>query len=396
MNPLQTIQKLSEELNPEIRDIRRHLHRNPELSYKETETAAYICKLLEQEKIPFRKGIAGTGILAEISGKDASGKIVGLRADMDALPIQEENQVDYKSGNQGVMHACGHDVHMASLIGAARILMKMRDQFSGKVKLVFQPGEEKAPGGARMMLEEDLFGHEEPDLMIAQHVDPNLYSGQVGFREGIYMASCDEIYITIRGKGGHAAMPHRTTDSILIASHILVALQQIVSRHAEASIPTVLSFGRMIADGAMNVIPPEVTIDGTFRTMDEDWRKVAHNRMATMAQSIAESMGGLCEFNIVEGYPMLKNDPVITRSSSAMAEEFMGADKVYKLDLRMTAEDFSFFAQKYPAVLYRLGVRFADNQIPLELHTPGFLVDESALKTGMGMMAWLAYSHLGS
>jgi amidohydrolase len=274
------------------------------------------------------------------------------------------------------------------------ILMKLRNEFSGKVKLVFQPGEEKAPGGARMMLEDDLFKGEEPDVMLAQHVYPPMLSGQVGFREGIYMASSDEIYIKVQGKGGHAAMPHRTTDSVLIASHILVALQQIVSRHAEASIPTVLSFGRMIADGAVNVIPNEVTIEGTFRTMDETWRKEAHHRMINMAQSIAESMGGQCELKIVEGYPVLKNDPGITRKSRSIAREFLGDEMVHDLDIRMTAEDFAFFADRYPAVLYRLGARESETQAPLELHTPTFNISEDTLETGMGLMAYLAIAHL--
>ena len=395
MAAIQTIHKLSEDLFPEIREIRRHLHRHPELSFREHETAAYICAQLDRDNIPYRKNIAGTGIVAEISGKDPAGKVIALRADMDALPVQEENQVEYKSENNGVMHACGHDVHSASLLGTARILINMKEQFSGKVKLIFQPGEEKAPGGARMMLKDDLFGNEPPDLILAQHVYPPMLSGQAGFREGKYMASSDEIYMTIRGKGGHAAMPHRTIDSVLIASHILVALQQIVSRYAEASTPTVLSFGRMIANGAVNVIPAEVTLEGTFRTMDEDWRKEAHRRMITMSRSIAESMGGVCEFNIVEGYPVLRNDPEFTRKSRSLAAEYLGDEMVQDLDIRMTAEDFAVFAVKYPAVLYRLGVRESGDQTPPDLHTPTFNIDEDAIITGMGLMAWLAFSHLG-
>ncbi len=393
MNLIQTIKELSEELYPEILEIRRHLHKHPELSFQEHETAAFIVRSLEKEGIPCRQEIAGTGILAEVAGR-SEGKIIALRADMDALPIREENDVEYKSQNEGLMHACGHDVHAASLIGTARILKKLSNSFRGKVKLVFQPGEEKAPGGARLMLEDNLFGDEEPELMIAQHVYPPMFTGQAGFREGKYMASCDEIYITVRGTGGHAAMPHQTTDSVLIASHILLALQQIVSRQAEASTPTVLSFGRMIADGAVNVIPSEVRMEGTFRTMDEDWRKDAHKRMMNMAHSIAESMGAVCEFDIVEGYPALYNDPEITRKSMEYAASYLGKEAIEEIDIRMTAEDFAFFARKYPSVLYRLGVRSRDKQLPLELHTPTFNIDEEALKTGMGTMAWLALSHL--
>jgi amidohydrolase len=393
MNLKETIQNLGDEIFPEILEIRRYIHQHPELSFHEHKTAEYICKLLGKENISFRKGIAGTGILANIEGS-GNGPIVGLRADMDALPIQEENTVAYRSLNEGIMHACGHDVHTACLIGAARILNQLRDRFSGKVKLVFQPAEEKAPGGARLMLKENLFGEEQPDLMIAQHVYPVMYTGRVGFKGGQYMASSDEIYITVRGKGGHAAMPHQITDSVLIASHILVALQQIVSRHAEASTPTVLSIGKVVANGAVNIIPPEVKMEGTFRTMDENWRKEAHRRMINMAQSIADSMGASCEFEIVEGYPVLYNDPGITDKSKEFARTYLGKDRVEDLDVRMTAEDFAFFAQLYPSVMYRLGVRKPDQALPLELHTPQFNIDEEAIRTGTGMLAWLALSHL--
>jgi amidohydrolase len=393
MNLKETIQNLADEIFPEILEIRRYIHQHPELSFHEHKTAEYICEVLGKENISYRQGIAGTGILAGIEGRE-SGRIVGLRADMDALPIQEENTVAYRSVNDGKMHACGHDVHTACLIGAAWILNQLRDHFSGKVKLIFQPAEEKAPGGARLMLKENLFGEEKPDLMIAQHVYPVMYKGRVGFKAGQYMASSDEIYITVRGKGGHAAMPHQITDSVLIASHILVALQQIVSRHAEASTPTVLSIGKVVANGAVNIIPPEVRMEGTFRTMNENWRKEAHSRMINMAQSIADSMGASCEFEIVEGYPVLYNDPGITDKSIEFARTYLGKDHVEELDIRMTAEDFAFFAQEYPSVLYRLGVRKPDQARPLELHTPQFNIDEEAIRTGTGMLAWLALSHL--
>ena len=389
----ETLQHLANELFPEILEIRRHIHQHPELSFHEQKTAEYICGVLDRENISFRKGIAGHGILAEIPGR-GTGPIIGLRADMDALPILEDPAARYRSVNEGVMHACGHDVHMACLIGAARILNGLSDSFPGKVKLIFQPAEEKAPGGARLMLEDNLFGREEPDMMIAQHVYPVMYKGRVGFKGGKYMASSDEIYITVRGKGGHAAMPHQTTDSVLIASHILVALQQIVSRHAEASMPTVLSIGKVTANGAVNVIPPEVTMEGTFRTMDEEWRSEAHGRMIKMARSIAESMGASCDFRIVEGYPVLNNDPGITARSLEYAADYLGEENVEELDIRMTAEDFAFFAQKYPSVMYRLGVRSPGQAQPRELHTPQFDVDEEAIKTGMGTLAWLALSFL--
>src|SRR4030042_5936368 len=293
------------------------------------------------------------------------------------------------------MHACGHDVHMACLLGASMILNEIRDSFEGTVLLVFQPGEEKAPGGARLMLAEGALDDPRPDLIIAQHVLPSLPVGSLGFKPGIYMASSDEIYIKVTGKGGHAALPHQTTDVVLIASYIIVALQQIVSRHADASVPTVLSFGKILAPGAVNVIPSHVSIEGTFRTMNEAWRKEGLQKMISIVRSISEGMGAGCEINIIPGYPALFNDPDATAGIMGHATDYLGKENIHSLDIRMTAEDFAFYSEKCPAVLYRLGVKNDQIMVPAELHTPVFDVDEEAIRTGMGAMAYITCASLG-
>lgn len=394
MDVINQIKTLSKELTPEIVKIRRHLHMHPELSFMEFETSKYIGQILDRSGISYRAGIAKTGIMAKIPGQMEGHRIIALRADLDALPIEEMNDKAYRSVNKGIMHACGHDAHSASLIGTAMILDKLKASFGGAVIFIFQPGEEKAPGGAKLMLEEGIFDEVKPDIILAQHVMPSLPSGITGFCPGAYLASSDEIYITIKGQGGHAAMPHKITDNLLVAAHIIVALQQIVSRKADPFSPTVLSFGKIKADGAVNVIPSEVIIEGTFRTMDDKWRKEAHEQMIKIAQSIASGMGATCELNIVEGYPVLYNDPDTTNLSKDYAREFLGEDHVVNLEPRMTAEDFAFYARLIPATFYRLGVSSPEKDISAELHSPYFDIDEDALETGMGLMAFLALRHL--
>ena len=383
-----TIQGLADKYFEEIISIRRHLHRHPELSFKEVETSAFICSRLEEWGIDYRKDIVKTGIVAEIQGS-GSGRTIAFRADMDALPITEKSGLEYTSENEGVMHACGHDVHTSSLLGMIRILSDLRDSFRGKILFVFQPGEERIPGGAKLMLEEKVFGEEEPELIIAQHVFPDLPAGTVGFREGIYMASSDEIFINVKGKGGHAALPDILVDPVLIAAHIIVTLQQIVSRNNKPGLPTVLSFGKIDAPGSVNVIPDGVRIEGTFRTMDEEWRQAVHQKIKAISSMIAESMGGEAEVEIRGGYPLLVNNPVLTRKLKSYAIEFIGEENVKELDIRMTAEDFAYFAQKYPASLFRLGSS-TPGMAGSGLHTSTFYVDESAIKTSIGLMAWMA------
>jgi len=376
--------------------IRRHLHENPELSWEEFATSEFICRKLEEYGIACNKGIAGTGIIGLIEGKDPSAGCIALRADMDALPIQEGNDVPYRSKVPGKMHACGHDVHMACLLGAARILHSLRDHFTGTVKLLFQPSEETYPGGAVKMIAEGALENPKPKYVIAQHVINTLKSGEVGLRAGAYMASTDEVFLTVRGKGGHAATPSQVIDPILIASHIVVALQQIVSRQADPLTPTVVSFGKINGEGRTNVIPDEVRLEGTVRTYDEGWRKEVHRRISQIASGIATAMGGSCEVRISHGYPALINDPGLTRKLSGLASEYLGADHVMELQPRMTAEDFAYFAREAPACLYRLGIANESKGIASNLHTPTFDVDEECIRTGMGVMAWLAVTLLNN
>ena len=388
------VRKLARQYAGDVVKIRRHLHAHPELSYEEHDTARYVAEQLKQMGLTPVEGIAGTGLVAVIKGKDPEKKTVALRADMDALPIVEANDVPYKSTKEGVMHACGHDVHTASLLGTARILNSLKDEIEGTIKLIFQPGEEKNPGGASMMIKEGVLRNPTPAQIMGQHVMPLIPVGKVGFREGMYMASCDEIYIRIVGKGGHAAAPELTIDPILIASHIIIALQQIVSRHASPRTPTVLSFGKIRADGATNIIPEEVNIAGTFRAMEEEWREKGLINMRKMAIGIAEGMGGQCEFNVCRGYPYLENAPELTKRLKKAAQDYLGEENVVHLDLSMGAEDFSYYTHEVEACFYRLGTRNEKKGITSYVHTPTFDIDEDALEIGAGLMSWLAIEEL--
>lgn len=395
MDVKERIKKLAKQHKKEVIEIRRELHQNPELSFKEFQTSKRIIKILKAYKIPHKAGFAKTGIVATIKGKNPSKKTIALRGDMDALPITETNNVNYKSKNEGVMHACGHDVHTASLLGCANILFQLRDQFEGTVKCIFQPGEELLPGGASLLIKEGVLKNPKPQSIVGQHVHPPLQVGKVGFRPGMYMASADEIYVTVRGKGGHAALPEHVVDPILIASNLIVSLQQIVSRKAPPSIPTVLSFGKINSTGgATNVIPDEVKLEGTFRTFDEKWRKRAHKLMKKLAEQMAKSMGGTCDFDIRVGYPHLYNNPNLTTDLKVAAQKYLGKKNVVDLPARMTSEDFAYYSHVVPAVFYRLGTGNPKKGITSPVHTSTFNIDENALEVGSGLMAWLAISQL--
>jgi amidohydrolase len=391
---LSKVKSLAQTYANDIVATRRHLHAHPELSFEEYNTARFVAGKLRSFGITPQEGIANTGIVALIEGKNPTSKTIALRADMDALPILEANEVPYKSTTPGVMHACGHDVHTASLLGTARILHELKEEFEGTVKLVFQPGEEKLPGGASLMIRDGVLKQPAPQYMLGQHVAPNIPVGKIGFREGLYMASTDELYVTVKGKGGHGAMPDINIDPVVITSHIIVALQQIVSRHANPKIPSVLSFGKVIANGATNVIPNDVYIEGTFRTLDEEWRTSAHMKMKKMAEGIAEAMGGSCDFNIMRGYPFLKNDPELTRRMKSASAEYMGQENILDLDIWMAAEDFAYYSQHLDACFYRLGTRNEQRGFVSSVHTPTFDIDEQALEIGSGLMSWLALSQL--
>jgi amidohydrolase len=394
MSLLEKIKSLSKDYAEEVVAIRRHLHANPELSYQEYNTVKYVKEQLENFGLASGNPLAGTGLIADIRGKNPDRKTVALRADMDALPIQESNQVSYKSKNNGVMHACGHDVHTSSLLGTAKILHEVKDQFEGTIRLLFQPGEEKNPGGASYMIRDGALKNPEPKAILGQHVFPLLPVGKIGFRAGMYMASCDEIYLRVIGKGGHGATPELAVDPVVIASHIIMALQQVISRNASPKQPTVLTFGRVIADGATNIIPNEVNIAGTFRAMNEKWREDALGKIKRMAESIADGMGGKCEVEISHGYPFLQNDPELTKRIRQAAEAYVGPENIEDLDISLGAEDFAYYSQVIPASFYRLGTRNEAKGITSYVHTPTFDIDEEALSIGPGLMAWMAIKEL--
>ena len=389
---IEEIKKLAKGLQPDLIQIRRHLHQHPELSFAEHNTSKYIQSQLDELGVEYSV-MAKTGVVAMIHGK-APGKCVALRGDIDALPITETNDVDYASKNIGVMHACGHDVHTTCLLGALMIINSIREQFNGSVKFIFQLGEETLPGGASLMIKKGVLKNPEPKAIFGQHVFPEMLVGKVGFRSGPYMASADEVYLTVKGKGGHAALPERLVDPVLITAQLLTGLQQIVSRRSNPKTPSVLSFGKVAANGATNVIPDKVEVAGTFRTFDEEWRFKAHKLIADFAQKTAEAAGGQCEVDIRVGYPFVDNDDQCTRVAKNAAIDFLGANNVVDLDMRMTAEDFAFYTQEVPGAFYRLGTRSSVNDEIKGLHTSTFDVDERCLEIGAGLMAHIALESL--
>jgi amidohydrolase len=389
------IQQLSATIFNDVVANRRHLHSHPELSFNEVATSAFVAAKLDELGLTYQK-MADNGLVALIKGDKPSDQVVALRADMDALPITEINDVPYKSQNVGVMHACGHDAHTSSLLGTAKILTDLKSEFGGTVKLIFQPAEEKLPGGASLMIKEGVLENPKPQAVLGQHVMPLIDAGKVGFRAGKYMASTDEIYVTVHGKGGHGAQPQQNIDPVIITAHILTALQQVVSRFADPKSPSVLSFGKVIANGATNVIPNEVYLEGTFRTMDEKWRGEAHIKMKKMAEGIADSMGGSCDFNIVRGYPFLINEEKLTAATRSHAEDYLGKENVLDLDIWMAAEDFAYYSQVADSCFYRLGTRNESRGITSSVHTPTFDVEEEAFKISTGLMAYLAVKQLGN
>lgn len=388
MELLAHIQSLAKAYAAEFIAVRRHLHAHPELSYQEFETSLFVQEQLRVMGIGFEQK-ATTGLVALIEGKDPSSRVIALRADMDALQIQEENQVSYCSLNEGVMHACGHDVHTSILLGAAKILQETKDQWSGTVKLLFQPGEEKNPGGASFMIRDGALQNPSPSGIIALHVHPGLPVGKLSFRKGRVMASADEIYITIKGKGGHAAAPHLTADTILIASQLIVSLQQIISRNNNPLSPSVLSICSIQGGHTTNVIPSEVKLKGTFRAMDEAWRFKAHELITKQAIGLVESMGAEIDLLIDIGYPTVDNDPAFTGANWQLADTYMGKENVEETEMRMGAEDFGYYTQQIPGCFFRLGVRNEAKGIIHNVHTPKFDIDENAIETGIGIMAWL-------
>ncbi len=393
MNP-QRIKALASQYFAKTIEMRRHIHANPELSYQEYETAKYVVSQLKEMGLEIEEGVAETGVTALIKGKNPDKRVIALRGDMDALPIIEENDVPYKSQNEGVMHACGHDVHTSCVLGAALILTELKDEFEGTIKLIFQPGEEKNPGGASLMIKAGALENPKTDAVFGQHVIPYISTGKLGFKAGKYMASADEVYLTVKGKSGHAALPDKAVDPIVIASHIVIALQQVISRNADPKTPTVLTFGTIHGGTAQNIIPEEVKLGGTFRALDEAWRFKAHGLITKMAQSIAEGMGGSCDVNIDVGYPFLHNDEDLAAKARANAVEYIGEENIVDLELWLGAEDFAYYSHTVPSCFYRLGTGNEAKETTFGAHTPRFNVDEDAIELGIGFMAWNAIKQL--
>ena len=386
------IQHLSREVFEKVLKVRHHIHQYPELSFEEKATATFICEILSEEGIEFQAGVGGEGIVARI-GKVGS-KTIALRADMDALPIREATGAPYSSLNEGVMHACGHDAHTACLIGAALVLNRIREELDGEVRLIFQPGEELLPGGASKMIAAGVLERPVPESIFGQHVHPELPVGSMGYCAGAFMASSDELYIRVEGRGGHAAMPHRLKDPVLAASALILALQQVVSRKTNPLIPSVLSFGRFMAEGATNVIPSKVDLAGTFRTFDEAWRNAAHAEIEKICRYTGETYSVSIVPEIRKGYPVLNNHGDLTKWVKEKAEDLLGKEKVVKLEPRMTAEDFAYYSHVVPASFWRLGTASIDGRNSYPVHHPQFNIDEGALETGTALMSWLALSRL--
>jgi len=382
------IKQLAESIFDEVVSIRRHLHKNPELSFNEYKTSAYIKSVLSGWDIPFTEDIADTGIVVLLKGNNPSSKTIALRADFDALPIVEENEVDYCSVNNGVMHACGHDAHTASLLGVINILNTLKTEWEGSIKFIFQPAEEMLPGGAQQMIKEGVLENPKVEKMLGQHVFPDLEVGKVGFRPGKYMASTDELHITIKGKGGHAALPEKYNSPLLAAAKLITALDEFSKKEKDR--PCVLAIGFIEGLGSTNVIPEQVKLKGTLRAMNEDFRIKTHEKMLVIANTIAEAYSLIIDFDIRKGYPCLVNDEALAKKSIVFAKEYMGAENVIDLPIRMTAEDFSYYSHQVPSCFYRLGTAKKSKRITHGLHTSRFNIDESSLKVGMGLMAYLA------
>jgi len=382
------IKKLAKEYSPEFIQIRHHLHANPELSYQEFETSKFIQGKLKTFGIPYEVK-ATTGVVGLIKGKNPDSRVFAIRADIDALPILEENDVDYKSTKKGIMHACGHDVHTTCLLGAAKILNELKNEWQGTIKLIFQPGEEKNPGGASYMIKEGVLENPKPSGIVAMHVHTGMPVGKTSFRSGKVMASADELYFTIKGKGGHAASPHLCVDPILIASHLIISLQQVVSRNSNPFDPSVLSITSFQGGATTNVIPNEVKLMGTFRAMDEKWRAEAHQLIEKISKELVHSMGGEIDLHIDRGYPAVINNEKLNAEVKNAAGQFLGEENVQETELRMGAEDFGYYAQQIPACFYRVGVMNKEKGITSGVHTPTFNIDENAIEVGMGLMAWL-------
>tara|TARA_B100001250_G_scaffold360362_1_gene337778 strand:+ start:378 stop:1571 length:1194 start_codon:yes stop_codon:yes gene_type:complete len=383
------IKEIASSIFPDIVSIRKWLHMHPELSFKEKETSKYICSILKKNNIYFINNIGGYGIVATVKGKNPDSKVIAFRADMDALPIEEKNEVDYKSIHKGVMHACGHDVHTSILIGTAIIINKLKEHLEGTIKFIFQPAEEKLPGGASLMIKDGVLSNPKVDKIIALHVFPEMQVGFLGFREGKYMAACDELEVTVQGKGGHAALPEKTINPITVAAEIIIETRKSIKQIGKDNL-YVLEYGDFHASGASNVIPENAFIKGTFRTMNEDFRKKACDLLLHKSKEIAIKYGVDCDYKIIKGYPSLFNNPKLTEECRELAIDFIGLEHISDLPIRMASEDFSFYSQACQACFFRLGVNNKEKGITHLVHTPKFDIDHHAIEIGIGLMSYFA------
>lgn len=386
------VTQLADNIYPEVVRLRRTIHANPELAFEEHETSKLVAETLEKLGAEVRSGVAKTGVVATIKGKKGSGKVIGLRADMDALPIAEATGLEFASKNPGKMHACGHDAHTAIGLGAAMILSELRDEFAGEVRILFQPSEERNPGGAPFMIADGAL--DGVDEIYGLHVIAQHDAGTVGFCEGEMMASADELYITIKGKSAHGARPQFGVDPIVTAAQVITALQTLVSRNLDPFSQGVITIGSIHGGFAPNIIPEEVKLVGTLRAMTSEWREFAHKRVLEIVEGVCTAMGATCEVVIDKGYPMLKNDPSKTHFAEDAARELFGNDRVFKAERLMGAEDFAYYLEKVPGTFYRLGIRNTVKGITADIHNDHFTIDESALKTGVAMQAYLALKSL--
>lgn len=386
--------QLSEKYFDKMVAIRRHLHQYPELSGEEQQTAQYITQVLDQIGIAYQKNIAGYGIVALLKGNLHGESCVALRADMDALPIKENNSNSYCSLNEGIMHACGHDFHTASLLGALMILNDLKDSFGGTIKAIFQPSEERYEGGAPFMIKEGVLHNPKVDYIFGLHADTALTSDQVGFRAGKYMASTDELHFTVVGKGGHAAMPLDVINPIPIAARLLLKWEEEIDKIKPNDTPFVMNFGRLIADGANNIIPNKAHLSGTLRVFDEEKRELILKRIEEIAIQVCQDNEAQCLVDIRRGYPMVVNDSEVTQKAIEIAENYLGKEHIVSLAIRTTAEDFSYFLQQVPGTFFRVGVSNPGKGIIHPLHSAQFDIDETALHTASEMFAKLAIEFL--
>lgn len=380
------IAALAEKYYPRVLALRRHIHANPELSWEENNTASLVAEELLKLGFEVQTGIAKTGVVGLLKGNNPDSKCIALRADMDALPITEQSDKPYCSRNAGVMHACGHDVHTSNLLGAAMIIAELKGEIEGTYKFIFQPSEEKIPSGANAMIKEGVLENPKVEKIFGLHVTPELEAGKIGFCAGRFMASSDEIYLTVNGKGGHAAQPDKLVNPLIIASQILLATQHITN----LATPVVLSFGKIEGKGATNVVPNTVEIAGTLRCFDETLRAKMHEDITKLIQNTAIQYGGTCDVNILKGYPVLVNDIDATNAAKIAAQQYMPTDKVIDMPIRMGSEDFAYYTHHVPACFYRLGTGNEAKGTTKGLHTPSFDIDEDVLRHSTGLMAWLA------